>query len=110
MLKLSKSNGITLIALIITIIIMLILAGVSISVFTGSGLFGQAIRAKEKAKIAEYEELISLAKTEAIFENNYPGNEQKSILERIVDILSHQETFSAANFEIKDNTLTIITS
>ena len=38
----NKQKGITLIALVITIIVLLILAGVSISSLTGSGLFGQA--------------------------------------------------------------------
>ncbi len=37
-----KDTGITLVALVITIIILLILAGISISSLTGSGLFGKA--------------------------------------------------------------------
>ncbi len=35
----TKNRGITLVALVITIIILLILAGISISSLTGSGLF-----------------------------------------------------------------------
>ena len=45
-------RGITLIALIITIIIILILAGISISALTNTGLFGKATDAKIKTKIA----------------------------------------------------------
>ena len=45
-------RGITLIALIITIIIILILAGISISAITNTGLFGKATDAKIKTKIA----------------------------------------------------------
>ena len=40
--RLCRNNGITLIALVITIIILLILAGISISTLTGSGLLGKA--------------------------------------------------------------------
>ena len=52
----NKTKGITLIALVITIIILLILAGISISAMTGSGLFGRAKEAKFKTKMAGYKE------------------------------------------------------
>ena len=46
-------KGITLVALVITIVILLILAGISISVLTNTGLFGKAKEAKEKSEAAE---------------------------------------------------------
>ena len=53
-----KNKGITLIAFVITIIILLILAGLSISALTGSGLFGKANNvAKEYEKATIKEEL-----------------------------------------------------
>ena len=46
-----RNNGITLIALIITVVIMLILAGVSISVLTdGGGLFDKTEKAAKEYK------------------------------------------------------------
>ncbi len=51
-----KNNGITLIALIITIIIMLILVAVTISILINSGLIGKAKDAKDKTKTAYEEE------------------------------------------------------
>ena len=48
-----KNKGITLVALVITIIILLILAGISISALTNTGLFGKAKEAKEKSENAE---------------------------------------------------------
>ena len=45
-----KNKGITLIALVITIIILLILSGISISALTNQGLFKNAKLAKEKAE------------------------------------------------------------
>ncbi|OKZ74581.1 MAG: hypothetical protein BHW00_04290 [Clostridium sp. 26_22] len=59
--KKSKNNGITLVALIVTIIILLILAGVAISALTQTGLFENAKQAKnamENAQNAENETLI----------------------------------------------------
>ncbi len=55
-----KNKGITLIALVITIIILLILAGISIASLTGSGLFGRTKEAKQKTNEAEVKEKIQL--------------------------------------------------
>ena len=56
-----KEKGITLIALVITIIVLLILAGVSISMLTGdNGILTQAQRAKEMTEAASEEEYIQL--------------------------------------------------
>ena len=51
--KIKSRNGITLVALVITIIILLILAGITISSLTNSGLFQKSDEAKEKTKNAE---------------------------------------------------------
>ena len=57
-----SKKGITLIALVVTIIILLILAGVSIAMLTGNnGVLTQGKRAKEETEIAEEKEAISLA-------------------------------------------------
>lgn len=52
-LKSKRNKGITLIALVITIIILLILSAVTISTLTGeNGLFKRAIQAKKQTEIA----------------------------------------------------------
>ena len=57
-----KNNGITLIALVVTIIVLLILAGVSISTLTGNnGIITQAQSAKENTEKATEEEKIQLS-------------------------------------------------
>ena len=59
--KLNKQNGITLIALIITIIVMLILVGVTINVALNGGLFEKAKTASDKTqREADKEYLLSL--------------------------------------------------
>ena len=47
-----KNNGITLVALVVTIIILLILAGITISSLTNTGLFGRAKEARDKTAAA----------------------------------------------------------
>lgn len=55
--KIRKEKGITLVALIITIVVILILAGVSVAMMTGeNGLLNKAKIAKEEYKNAEIEE------------------------------------------------------
>ena len=60
--KLKNERGITLVALVITIIVLLILAGVTLSMVMGeSGIFGKANSAKEKTQLSNAEETIRLA-------------------------------------------------
>ena len=52
----NKEHGITLVALVITIIILLILAGVAITALTQTGLFEKARQAKNATENAQIEE------------------------------------------------------
>ena len=62
-----KDKGITLIVLVITIIVLLILAGVSISALSGeNGILKQAARARNLSEISQEEEYIRLI----MFEDN----------------------------------------
>jgi len=54
--KKTKENAITLVALVITIIVLLILAGVSIQAISNTGLFENAKKAKEKSIEAQIKE------------------------------------------------------
>ena len=54
------SNGITLVSLVITIILLLILAGISIQAITNTGLFEAAGQAKKEAKRAQVVEWLNL--------------------------------------------------
>ena len=66
MLKNSKNKGITLIALVVTIIVMLILAAISITMITGdNSILKRAVDAKERTGIAEIEERKRLTMLEA---------------------------------------------
>ena len=60
--KFKETKGITLIALVITIIVLLILAGVSIAMLTGeNGILNQANKAKTETDYKGAEEKVKLA-------------------------------------------------
>ena len=48
-----KNKGITLVALVVTIVVLLILAGISISALTNTGIFQKAKEAKQKVKMPQ---------------------------------------------------------
>ena len=65
----SGSKGITIVTLTITIIVMLILSGISLNYIIGDGIFSQTILAKEKHEIAQYKERIELARASVALKN-----------------------------------------
>ena len=77
---LNKQKGITLIALIITIIVMLILVGVTVSVALNGGLFSKAEEATTKTKMTTVKEQLEIAKAMAIADNNGKALEDYSVI------------------------------
>ena len=75
---LNKECGITLVALVITIILLLILAGISIASLTNSGLFENAKLAKEKSDAAQEKEDATLADYENKIGEYVDGTRQSS--------------------------------
>lgn len=71
-----KSNkGITLVALVVTIIILIILAGVSINMVVGeNGLITKAKRVKEEQEIAQITEKLEMYKMSSILDSNASVN------------------------------------
>ena len=86
--KYKSKRGITLVALVITIIILLILAGVSISALTNTGIFEKTQEAKEKSKNAEQEQGQALGEYEREL-NKYIA--QKLTDDKINTVLSKTE-------------------
>ena len=76
-----KEKGITLIALVVTIVVLIILAGISISVLSGdNGLINQAKRGKEETEIAEEKEIIDTSVAQAV-NADVMGNLEKNKLQ-----------------------------
>ena len=62
---LKKANGITLIALVVTIIVLIILAGISINLILGdNGIITKAEAAKENVRGADVKEIVAMRKME----------------------------------------------
>lgn len=78
--KYIQIKGITLVSLIITVIILLILAGVGIGLFGGDGLIQKARVAREQTEIEDEKEIVETSVVEAVSINRY-GNIEKSELE-----------------------------
>ena len=80
--KKSKNNGITLVALIVTIIILLILAGVAISALTQTGLFENAKQAKNAMENAQNAEDETLSNYENKINTIVAGNREEITIDK----------------------------
>ena len=105
-----QNKGITLIALVITIIILLILAGITLSALTGdNGLFARAKESKIKAEIAKIKEQIQIDIFDKQSENQGDISEDslKEILEKYGKLSEGENladkilTTDRGNYEIK---------
>ena len=78
------SKGITLIALVITIIVLLILAGVTIATLTGeNGILTRATDAREQTELADEKEKIELSAVGALAKENGGEISQTSLEEEL---------------------------
>ena len=98
----NKKSGITLIALVVTIIVLLILAGVSLSMISGeNGILNKASNAKETHLEEEANEKVKLALAEWKAEK-YDANSERSSLEELLKLRFGE------NNVIKDNETLIV--
>ena len=90
-----STKGITLIALVVTIIILLILAGVSIAMLTGNnGVLTQAKSAKENTRVGEVQEKVKLAAQAALTDNLGNGIEKEKFQEELNNMFTQGEQIS----------------
>ena len=104
-----NQQGITLIALVVTIVVLLILAAVTINaIFGENGLIKQIDIAKEKNAIAEYVDGLNRKLLEARIN---VANDESKILEETKRLVAEDEKYSEATIgEIEgDNKFTVIT-
>ena len=80
-----KETGITIIALVVTIVVLLILASITIGAITGdNGILGNANNAKTQTEMAEEKEIVDRATIQAMA-NNKRGNIVKDELQEQLD-------------------------
>ena len=94
---LKKKNGITLIALVITIIVLLILAGVTIATLTGdNGILSQAQKAKESTEVAKFRDAVQLAYMTAYSKNAQNGTYTVSMTDLIRELNNDYPEYNQA--------------
>ncbi len=80
---LKNTKGITLVALVITIIILLILAGISISALTNTGIFQKAKDAKQKSEDAALDQNTKLDEYENELDKYLPKQNENSLAKAV---------------------------
>ena len=98
--KLKKQNAITLVALVITIVVLLILAGISISALTNTGIFAKAKDAKKKFEDVELEQNTELDSYEKEISNYLP--ERKTVKQAIKECENGNPLSTDKNIELID--------
>lgn len=112
----STERGITIVSLVVTIILLLILSGISIQGITHTGIFDSTKKAKLEAKRSQIEEWLTLKVIEE--QNNYPRGKADKIIpivrEDVIENISElqkigkveekdvTETSTEENFKVVD--------
>ena len=96
-----KQSGITLIALVITIVILLLLAGIVVTAITGeNGLFGIAKEARDKTEYASAKELLNNKIMEAQVES-VEKNKEFTIID-IYEVIEKASDFTIEQYYLKE--------
>ena len=105
--KIKQQNGITLIALVITIIVLIILASISITTLTGDK--GIIQEARENSEATQKESIIEKLEADLLKEKMITGNTPtKDDLKRIIQENGYNEgTLGDDSFSVKDGEYSI---
>lgn len=91
--KRKNDTGITLLVLVITIIILLILAGITISAITGDdGIIKNARSAKEDTEIANEKEIVEKATVQSMGNNKYGNLEENGLQSELDKVIGGGKT------------------
>ena len=102
----NKRSGITLIALIITIIVLLILAGVTIALVVGdNGILSKSTEAKKQTVIVQEKEYINLAYSASFTQNEGSMVTAEDLQEELDNLVGNGKTVVTEN---DDDTLNIL--
>ena len=98
--KVKSQKGITLLALVITIIVLLILAGITISAITSdNGIIQNAISAKERAEMANEREIVEQATIQAMGKNKRGNIVRDELQDELDKITGEGKTIVTADTE-----------
>ncbi len=98
--KIGTQKGITLLALVITIIVLLILAGITIGAITGdNGIIQNALNAKEQTEIANEREIVEEATVQAMGKNKRGNLVRDELQEELDNLTGEGETIVTTDTE-----------
>ena len=110
--RIKQEKAITLIALVVTIVVILILAGISIATLTGkNGIINKANVAKEESKKAEYKEELELIGQELQIEQMTENITDKEYMDKYKEKIKEDVMFKEAkvsNPTTENDTIVII--
>jgi len=99
--KTSKNSGITLMALVITIIILLILAGISLNMLAGNnGVINHTISAKEKSEISDEKEHLEMAVVKSMGKHKYGSLTKTGLSTQLEEIKNSMPTSIESDEEL----------
>ena len=102
-----KARGITLISLVVTIVVLIILAGISIAILSGdNGILKSAQRAQETSKLADIREEVDIKWVEVLKEAG-PTNTTEELEQRLQDKLRQEDKDAVVKYNQKNNTFEI---
>ncbi len=105
--KKNQENGVTIIALVITVIVLLILAGISIASLTGdNGIINKSTEAKKETEISQYQEKLDIIKHQE-YMNDYTLNLDE-FLDKYAEAVKKDEMFVEAKEVTADHTNKIV--
>ncbi len=107
----SQNKGITLVTLVITVVVMLILAGVAISaIINGEGLFNRVTQAEREHVKSSILEVVDMAELDLKIENAETGKkiDIDSLIEKIKEISSINEEDYIISVDEEEQSATII--
>lgn len=88
-----KERGITIVSLVITIIILLIISGVTIDALTGKyGIIGMTVKTKRKAEISSERENIKLAVIQTMQDDQNLKSEKNKLEQNLTKVIGKNET------------------
>ena len=102
-----NAKGVTLISLVVTIVVLIILAGISIAIVSGdNGILKSAQRAQETSKLADIREEVDIKWIEVLKEAG-PTNTTEELEQRLQDKLRQEDKDAVVKYNQINNTFEI---
>ena len=102
-----RIKGVTLISLVVTIVVLIILAGISIAILSGdNGILKSAQRAQETSKLADIREEVDIKWVEVLKEAG-PTNTIEELEQRLQDKLRQEDKDAVVKYNPANDTFEI---